>query len=93
MIQYNESIEKKFDISSAYVTIAAAAILFRSRGREHIWIYLKDGELKFFPVKFDTLSSFFVAHYRCSVLLYGFTNRTWRELGRRLSRVYFEHRN
>lgn len=92
MYQYESSITQNFKINQAYITISAAAALYLNKGHKHIWIYLKDNMLKFFPVEFDTMSEFYVGHFRCQNILDGLSDRAWNKLGLNLARKLLEQK-
>jgi len=80
-----------FNISEAYNEIAGAAFLGVDKGHTNLWIYLKDGELKLHYTELKPMSDYFVCHYPCKKITFGFTSFEWNRLGRMLARVHFKH--
>ena len=92
MYQYKPAKHEHFDILDAIAHIAAAAGLYHSKGREYIWVYLKDGKVQCHVCPIKCLDKYFVGHYTCRSILSGSSNREWDSLERNLVRVYLESR-
>lgn len=93
MYQYVSEPKPKFNIMDACNDIAGAAFAFLADGKLYIWIYLIDGELKFFRCEFKHLSNSLVGHYKCHQITQGFSDADWRKLGHSLAKVYLTNKS
>ena len=88
MYQYVLGNVRRLNVPDMLNEIAGQAFLYLNKGKLELWIYLKDGKLKFYPCRFAVYDSFLVSHYKCDKITSGFSNADWRKLSIRIYRAH-----
>ncbi len=90
MYQYVLGNVRRLNVPEMLNQIAGQAFLYLDKGNLELWIYLKDGELKFYPCRFPMLANYLVGHYKCDKITQGFSNADWNKLSIRIYRAHLE---